>query len=355
LKKFQIKNQKIPNEETLQAISESRAMMAARRTRFNTADKLFNSLEETAGKAKNLTSIDLCIATYQRASMLENLLDSLSHQVLTPSLTIAKIIIVDNDPAHSGRPTVEAAQTRGLPVHYLTQPQKNIALTRNMAVAHATAPLIAFIDDDEIATPDWLSSLYTALREHNADIVIGPVQGKLPHEAPNWVRQGGFFDAPQQSTGSTMLRGATNNALLKRSLIPDPKNAFNPRYGLTGGEDTDFFERLKTRGAKMIWCQEALVLETVPPDRTTVKWLLRRDFRGGQTFADILGRPKAFAPRLKWFIYRLTLAIGALFCTLSTWPFSRVLGMRCAKKSASNWGQLSTVFSKRYVEYRENS
>lgn len=41
---------KVPNAETLAAMEESRAMMAARRTRFATADALFDDLEKNSHK-----------------------------------------------------------------------------------------------------------------------------------------------------------------------------------------------------------------------------------------------------------------------------------------------------------------
>ena len=41
---------KVPNTETLAAMEESRAMMAARRTRFATADALFDDLEKNSRK-----------------------------------------------------------------------------------------------------------------------------------------------------------------------------------------------------------------------------------------------------------------------------------------------------------------
>jgi DNA-damage-inducible protein J len=41
---------KVPNAETRAAIEESRAMMAARRARFATADALFDDLEKNSRK-----------------------------------------------------------------------------------------------------------------------------------------------------------------------------------------------------------------------------------------------------------------------------------------------------------------
>jgi len=43
---------KVPNAETLAAIEESRAMMAARRVRFADADALFDGLENSVNKTK---------------------------------------------------------------------------------------------------------------------------------------------------------------------------------------------------------------------------------------------------------------------------------------------------------------
>ena len=41
---------KVPNAETLAAMQASRAMMSARRDRFETADELFADLEKNSGK-----------------------------------------------------------------------------------------------------------------------------------------------------------------------------------------------------------------------------------------------------------------------------------------------------------------
>lgn len=295
--------------------------------------------------------IEVCVATYRRPALLARLLQSLHDQQL-PEGTDLAVIVVDNDPEQSAGATVQAAIDRGWPVRYFTQPEKNISLTRNVAVAQATADLIAFIDDDETAPPRWLAHLLRTLQTTEAAAVIGPVQGELPPDAPAWVRSGGFFDAQVQATGSQSLRGTTNNALVRRRLIPDPQHAFDPAYGLTGGEDTDFFERLKTRGGRLVWCQEALVTEDVPPDRATLRWILRRDFRSGQSFADILGRPRRIAALLPWTVYRSGLVLVAALGTAFSWPFSRARGVWCAKKVATNLGQLSTLTNQRLAEYR---
>ena len=130
------------------------------------------------------------------------------------------------------------------------------------------------------------------------------------------------------------------------------KVAFDPRYGLSGSEDTDFFHRLCRSGAVMVWCQEALLTEHVPEERLTMRWLLSRGFRGGQRYADIVDRPEGGIRFSVWFAKRAMFVVAAALLTVSCLPFSKSLAMRYAIKVASNLGQVSTIFEYRYQEYR---
>jgi glycosyltransferase involved in cell wall biosynthesis len=49
-------------------------------------------------------------------------------------------------------------------------------VARNACLDAATAPLVAFIDDDQVASPEWLVALVGTLESSNADVVLGPVQ-----------------------------------------------------------------------------------------------------------------------------------------------------------------------------------
>ena len=69
-----------------------------------------------------------------------------------------------------------------------------MAHARNSGVAAARAPLIAFLDDDEEAPPQWLAGLMQVQAETDADVVFGPVRGRAPEsvnscQAPSSSRQ----------------------------------------------------------------------------------------------------------------------------------------------------------------------
>jgi hypothetical protein len=58
--------------------------------------------------------------------------------------------------------------------------------------------------------------------------------------------------------------------------VPEP---FDPRLGLTGGEDTLFIRQLLRGGRKIVWCAEAVIWETIPSEKLEARYLLRRAFR----------------------------------------------------------------------------
>ena len=100
-----------------------------------------------------MTTVTVCVATYKRPDGLRKLLDSLQQQVDAPPF---EIVVVDNDREESARRVVEAA--KGDPaIRYLVEPRRGLAQVRNRSVAESQATFLAFIDDDEWATPRWLA------------------------------------------------------------------------------------------------------------------------------------------------------------------------------------------------------
>ena len=50
-----------------------------------------------------------------------------------------------------------------------------------------------------------------------------------------------------------------------------------------GGDDTHLFQRVRLGGGRIIWSDEAVVTETVPETRLNAQWLIRREYRRGNT------------------------------------------------------------------------
>ena len=93
----------------------------------------------------------VCIATYKRSQLLRKLLDSIVSQYLPDNIKL-QVIVVDNDMENSAEHIVKEYENReNISFEYFVQPEKNISLTRNVAVKNSKGEFLLFIDDDEEA------------------------------------------------------------------------------------------------------------------------------------------------------------------------------------------------------------
>lgn len=300
-------------------------------------------------------SISVCIATCRRAPRLAALLDDLVAQALLPD----EVVVVDNDAQGSAHEVVEQRRAAGVPFRlvYAIQPLRNISLTRNRTVALAGGDRLAFIDDDERAGPDWLQRLDRTLSDCGADVVLGPVEPVVPADAPGWIRRGGFYRWARMATGTVVPVNKLRfgNLLLRAALLRGLAAPFDPDYGLTGGEDGELLGRLVQGGARVVWCDEAVVHEPVEAARLSLRWLLLRALRGGQDYARhrLSGRfgPLSRAGRLG-FVLRAALQAGAAASfALLAWPGGRHRAVHWLLKAAANLGKLSVFLGWHYREY----
>jgi len=227
--------------------------------------------------------ISVCICTYKRLKHLTKLVNGLQHQG-TDGLFTYSIVVVDNDYTRSAEQTVEDLRRHSsVPIRYYNEPEQNIALARNRAVANAKGDFIAFIDDDEVPSANWLTDLYKACADFHADGVLGPVVPSYEGETPKWVVRGKFHERPTHRTGEVLhwRNMRTGNVLLRRSIFDNGERQFRREFG-RGSEDTDFFRRMTAKGFRFVWCGEAPVYEAVPAERCTRSFLLRRALLRGR-------------------------------------------------------------------------
>jgi glycosyltransferase involved in cell wall biosynthesis len=217
-----------------------------------------------------------------------------------------EILVVDNDAAGSARPVVAVIAERSpVPLRYVREDRPGISYARNTGVTMAQGRYLAFIDDDEEAVPGWLAAFLTMIRRSGADLVVGPVYPRFPAnlEQPARYKQQMFtYDAGVASGSLLQKWGSINNALLDHRRCFDGSSPFDPKLGLSGGEDAMFLAKLVRRGRTVAWCAEAAVWETHAAGRFETRYLLLRAFRGGQTttYVHAAMRPREFGAVARW-------------------------------------------------------
>jgi GT2 family glycosyltransferase len=232
------------------------------------------------------TGIVVCIPSFRRPQHLRLTLESLVHQRTERRFAV---VIVENDALKSESAPVAAeflasGRLAGLCV---VEPQQGNCHAINAAFETALATFpeatsLLMIDDDEVASPDWLELMVRASEDTSVDLVGGPVQPNFDDPSKRELRRHPAFRPAYDTSGPVPVIYGCGNCLIKRSVfarLGDP--AFDLRFNFLGGGDTDFFVRCRQAGMKFHWVAEAVITETVPDSRTHPGWLVLRGFRIG--------------------------------------------------------------------------
>jgi succinoglycan biosynthesis protein ExoM len=231
-----------------------------------------------------MADVAIIVPTLRRPESLERALRSLFQQTGVAD-RVSGIVVVDNDPVGSAAALVETLrQLSPWLLIYRHAPTPGVATARNAGLSATTAPLIAFLDDDEAAAPGWLSALLKAQEETGADAVFGPITGRAPG-AEAWLQAylEGFFgrDGPDRTGLIAQPYGCGNSLMLRSTALPGAA-PFNVAADQAGGEDDALFAALASRGGRFGWAADARVEEFAPPHRATLKYALARAFAYGQ-------------------------------------------------------------------------
>lgn len=247
------------------------------------------------------SGLTIAMLTYRRNGYLAEVLPLLVREAASVrsggegyAPVAARVLVVDNDPAAGARQTVvqAAAQAREadppVEVVYAHEPEPGIVAGRNRALAEsAGSQLLAFIDDDELPEEGWLAALLRMREATGADAVTGPTPPRFEQSPDQWVRASGVFDSWNHPDGQVVGSADTGNLLLDLGTVRRLGLSFDPRYGLTGGEDSLFTRQLTQGGGSLRFAAEAVVTKRVPPARANRRWALQRAFRSGSSWARV--------------------------------------------------------------------
>lgn len=220
---------------------------------------------------------------------------------------LSEIVVVDNDRQPSSRSVVDGFKAASVPVVYVHEAKSGVASARNAGLAATQAPLIAFLDDDEIASPRWLTSLLESQTSTGADVVFGPIRGRAPG-APDDLRPylEAFFGRQGPSSDGLIDHpfGCGNSLMVRATALPG-EAPFEVRWDHSGGEDDALFAALEARGGRFGWSAEAWVDEVAPAHRANLGYALSRAFAYGQSPSQAAWARKDLLAVAKW------MAVGA--------------------------------------------
>ncbi len=243
--------------------------------------------EESTSALVALPKISVIIPTFRRPKSLRRALESCQAQVgISPD--DFEVVVVDNCPDRTASDTVKEVSAHGrLRFRYESEPIPGVSAARNRGVASAHGQLIAFLDDDEDAEPEWLAALVAAQRESGSDAVFGAVLGHFDGPTRDNAQlhekeMTRLFTEPSGPVPARRIASlGSGNSLFRRSCFSGAE-PFDLSLGLAGGEDSALIRKLLAEGRQLNWCPEARVREYFSEERLTMRYLLKRRFSAGQ-------------------------------------------------------------------------
>lgn len=227
------------------------------------------------------------ICTHNRDKYLGAAIDSL----LVQDFPDYEVIVVDNASSDRTREIVAARPQ----VQYIYESVLGLSTARNTGAKATNAEILAYLDDDAVATPGWLSALISAY-ETNEKLAIagGKVTLLWPDgiTPPAWLSDGLAGNLGLYNLGDKVVYitqpGLTPRGLnysIRRQFL-EQIGGFDPNLGRIGksllsNEELYMTELAIENGWQVAYLPDALVAHNVAPERMEQSWFLNRGWWQG--------------------------------------------------------------------------
>src|SRR5690625_5077250 len=224
--------------------------------------------------------VAICVCSNGRDSLIQCLRAILRQDL--PGAAWVRVILVDNT-STGGLAARLAEEGLAGEITVVHEPRPGIPMARNAALEAALAmdaSLVAFIDDDEIGSVDWLPSLHAVMVRADADVVQGR---QVQVESFDEALARAASSAPEEQATKIRVRrtASTCNVLFRSWLLTQPNELRFDEAFAQMGSDTEFFMRAADAGAIIIHTTAAPVFEAWPADRKTLTGIRTRSWQGG--------------------------------------------------------------------------
>lgn len=261
-------------------------------------------------------SVVVCAYANERWPFLCQAIESVQQQ-RAPAHEI--IVVVDHNSALIARARRSFPMVTIIP----NTESRGLAGARNTGTRLATGDVVAFLDDDATAEPDWLAELTAGYADPRVAGIGGAILPRWERECPPWfpaeflwVVGCSYHGLPRETASIRNMIGA--NMSFRRELFTTV-GGFREGFGRTGAnalgcEETDFCIRVSARQPASIFLYEprARVFHTVPSSRATWRYFFQRCAAEGRSKALVtasVGRASGLATEWDYVLHTLPRAV----------------------------------------------
>jgi GT2 family glycosyltransferase len=258
------------------------------------------AVRESALPEAKLPSLSAIICTHKRYKLLSQSVQSLLEQDIETEKI--EIIVVDNS-GHAEQAQAFSQHYAGLKnVRFIHEKKPGLSNARNIGAHLARAPIVAYIDDDAIAAPNWASEVLAAFEEMGDAVAVvgGPVRPIWLMPRPDWLtaEMEGFFSILDYGCERRRLNPGEwlvgCNLSFRREFVIS-LGGFSTHLGRCGdlsllsNEENHLIDLIRANAKAVVYAPSAIVDHQIDGSRTNADWLKRR--MAWQAVSDILSHP----------------------------------------------------------------
>jgi cellulose synthase/poly-beta-1,6-N-acetylglucosamine synthase-like glycosyltransferase len=176
--------------------------------------------------------------------------------------------------------------------------------TRNTGAWHTTTPLVAFLDGDITAGPQWLAQLVAPFDDPSVVGTGGAITAVWEQSRPRWMPDELLWAVGASYSGmpttTAPVRNVWSGSMAVRREVFAAVGGFREGFGKIGSrnrpEDTDLCLRMGRGHGRWMYVPGAVVEHDVPAERSTFRFLIRRCYaegRGKVQMARLLPGPSS--------------------------------------------------------------
>jgi len=241
--------------------------------------------EEMLGAHRPVPRMAIVVPTRNRDFLLRGCLQALSHVAHEPG-ALEIVVVDDGSTDDTAAVTAAVASSSPIPISLVRNPGRGVNAARNAGIHASAAPLIAFIDDDEVVPPGWATwVLAVADQRPEVDGIGGPVveQPGTKLRTCNRCNLGDAGVVPDVDGRYDRLIGG--NMVLRRSAF-DRVGPFDA--SISGrGDEVEWFER--RAGTLHLYYSDDIAIGH-RRDHMSLLGLWRYSFRQGLSLPDYFER-----------------------------------------------------------------
>jgi glucosyl-dolichyl phosphate glucuronosyltransferase len=226
--------------------------------------------------------LSVVVATHDRPDRLVACLEGLA-ALEDP----VEVIVVDSASTHSCGHIAGRFAVRFSRLHYCREDEPGLSRARNRGVREASCELVAFVDDDAVAAPDWARRLSAPFADTRIGCAGGTCRPRFDAARPRWLSERLLQFAGITRIGSTPREARSSaeypfgaNICFRRAALAQI-GGFSEGLGrsarsLLSGEESAAIDRLRERGWT-VWLQpDAIVDHAVAAERCSSAYYWRR-------------------------------------------------------------------------------